>query len=221
METKKYSIETKSSSKLHFDFLKTEQEANTTIKRVYSIRGSNGEKNGIYLKKEVEPSRKKLSALPFVTPKQLDTFFHVNENNSTVQVAQTKSAAISGNQEENFDLPKINKYIVKTDTSNLDEKNWKRFFGSKNLQKNKQAVSALVVEENQKSLEDINNNSIAEEIVIQNDFQNKEEKDDKNSNSILSSPSSIIKPLNNPVNKNKFKFTVRKPRNVQKLYRLV
>ena len=75
METRKYSIETKSSSKLHFDFLKTEQEANTMIKRVYSIRGVNGEKNGIHLKKEVEQSRKKLSALPFVTPKQLDTFF--------------------------------------------------------------------------------------------------------------------------------------------------
>jgi hypothetical protein len=220
METKKYQTETKSGSKLDFDFLKTEQEANTMIKRVYSIRGGNGEKNSNYLKKEVEPSKKKLSALPFVTPKQLDTFFHVNENNSTVQVAQTKSAAISGNQEENFDLPKINKYLVKTDTSNLDEKNWKRFFGSKNLQKKKQALSALVVEEHQKSLENINNDSIEEEKVIQNDFQN-EEKDDKNSDSILSSPSSIIKPLNNPVNKNKFKFTVRKPRNIQKLYRLL
>ena len=209
MDTKKYPIEPK--NKLHFEFLKSEQEANTTIKRIYSIRGVNEEHSKINLKKKLEPKKKSLSALPFITPKQLDNFFHVNENKSTVQqVAQVKSTTILNNQAENLDLPKINKYIITTDTSNLDEKNWKRFFNSRN--KNKQTSSATV-EESEKTLENINSSE------IEQDSQNLE-KDDEDKNIKFQLSSSIVSPSNQKA-KDKFKIKMRKPRNVQKLYRLL
>jgi len=214
METRKYSIETK--NKLHFEFLKSEQEVNTTIKKIYSIRGVNQEVNS---SKKIDTKAKSLSALPFITPRQLSYPFHIDEKKTTVQpVVQVKSTTTLSNQVDNADLPKINKYIVNTDTSNLDQNNWKRFFSRrKNIK-----ASSMTVADADKTVETINlPNEISDE--NEQDLQNEQnEQNDTNEDKNISflPPSSAIS-SSNQKDKNKFKIKFRKPRNLQKLYRLL
>jgi len=213
METRKYSIETK--NKLHFEFLKSEQEVNTTIKKIYSIRGV----NQVNSSKKIDTKAKSLSALPFITPRQLSYPFHIDEKKTTVQpVVQVKSTTTLSNQVDNADLPKINKYIVNTDTSNLDENNWKRFFSRrKNIK-----ASSMTVADADKIVETINlPNEISDE--NEQDLQNEQnEQNDTNEDKNISflTPSSAIS-SSNQKDKNKFKIKFRKPRNLQKLYRLL
>jgi len=216
METRKYSNETK--NKLHFEFLKSEQEVNTTIKKIYSIRGVNQEVNS---SKKIDTKAKSLSALPFITPRQLSYPFHIDEKKTTVQpVVQVKSTTTLSNQVDNADLPKINKYIVNTDTSNLDQNNWKRFFSRR---KNIKASSMTVADADaDKTVETINlPNEISDE--NEQDLQNEQnEQNDTNEDKNISflPPSSAIS-SSNQKDKNKFKIKFRKPRNLQKLYRLL
>jgi hypothetical protein len=211
METRKYSIETK--NKLHFEFLKSEQEVNTTIKKIYSIRGVNQETNS---NKKTDTKAKSLSALPFITPRQLSYPFHIDEKKSTIQpVVQVKSTTTLSNQVDNADLPKINKYIVKTDTSNLDENNWKRFFSRrKNIK-----ASSMTVEEIDKNFENTNiENKISDD--NEQNFQDEQNETNEDKNINFLPPSSAIS-SSNQKDKNKFKIKFRKPRNLQKLYRLL